>query len=52
MRAWEAEEDFRAAVESDQEVLSYLTLEKLRSAFSLERYLTQVDHIFERVFSS
>jgi adenylosuccinate lyase len=50
-RAWEAEGDFQAAVESDPEVLSYLTLEKLRQAFSLERYLLHVDYIFERVFS-
>jgi adenylosuccinate lyase len=52
MRAWESEGDFRAAIEKDPEVLSYLTLEKLRPAFSLERYLAYVDYIFKRVFSS
>jgi adenylosuccinate lyase len=52
MRAWESEGDFRAAIENDPEVLSYLTLEKLRTAFSLKRYLEHVDYIFARVFSS
>jgi adenylosuccinate lyase len=52
MRAWESEGDFRSAIENDPEVLSYLTLEKLRPAFSLERYLEYVDYIFKRVFPS
>jgi adenylosuccinate lyase len=51
MRAWESEGDFHAAVTNDPEVLSYLSLQKLEQAFSLERYLTHVDYIFERVFS-
>jgi adenylosuccinate lyase len=52
MRSWESEGDFRSAIENDPEVLSYLTLEKLRPAFSLERYLEYVDYIFKRVFPS
>src|SRR5580692_701313 len=48
MRAWESEGDFRAAIENYPEVLSYLTLEKLRPAFSLERYLEYVNYIFKR----
>jgi adenylosuccinate lyase len=52
MQAWEADGDFRLAVQNDPQVLSYLTLQKLDQAFSLERYLTHVDYIFERVFLS
>ena len=50
MRAWEMEGNFRASVESDKEVLSYLPLEKIQTAFSVERYLLHVDRIFARVF--
>jgi adenylosuccinate lyase len=50
MRAWESEGDFRKAVEQDPEILSYLTLEKVQQAFSLDRYLKYVDRIFARVF--
>jgi adenylosuccinate lyase len=52
MRAWETEGDFRAAIESDKEVLSYLSIEQINTAFSLDRYLTHVDRIFNRVFTS
>jgi adenylosuccinate lyase len=52
MRAWESDGDFRAAVTEDQEILSHLALQKLDQAFSLERYLANVDYIFDRVFSS
>jgi adenylosuccinate lyase len=51
MRAWESEGNFRASVESDKEVLSYLSLEQIRQAFSVRRYLLHVDRIFSRVFS-
>jgi adenylosuccinate lyase len=50
MRAWETGGDFRAAVESDKEILSYLSLEKIREAFSTARQLAHVDRIFFRVF--
>jgi len=50
MRAWETEGNFRASVESDKEVLSYLPLEKIQRAFSVDRYLLNVDRIFARVF--
>ena len=50
MRAWENDGNFRASVESDKEVLSYLTLEKINQAFSVDRYLVHVDQIFARVF--
>jgi adenylosuccinate lyase len=50
MRSWESGEDFRAAIESDKEVSSFLSIESIRRAFSVERYLLHVDAIFARVF--
>ncbi|MEQ1947433.1 MAG: adenylosuccinate lyase [Bryobacteraceae bacterium] len=50
MNAWETEGDFRAVIESDQEVLSFLGLEQIERAFSVDRYLTHVDAIFQRIF--
>jgi adenylosuccinate lyase len=50
MRAWESDGDFRAAVETDKEILSYLPVEKIREAFSVSRHLREVDEIFRRVF--
>ena len=52
MRSWETESNFRAAIESDEEVRKHLTLEQLSESFSLQRQLTNVDKIFERVFAS
>ena len=51
MQAWENDSDFRAAVESDQQVLSFLSLEKIRAAFSVERQLVHINTIFKRLFS-
>jgi adenylosuccinate lyase len=50
MRAWEEDGDFRAAIESDAEVLAVLTPKQIGEAFSLDRQLRNVDSIFERVF--
>ena len=50
MRAWETGGDFRAAVQHDEEVLSYLSIEKINDAFSVARHLSHVDAIFARVF--
>ncbi len=50
MRAWEADGNFRASVESDKEILSFLSLEQIQQAFSVGRYLVHVDRIFARVF--
>src|ERR1700681_4085673 len=50
MRAWESEGNFQASVESDKEVLSYLSLKDIHGAFSVARYLIHVDRIFDRVF--
>src|SRR5579885_3028398 len=50
MKAWETDGDFQAAMEQNKEVLSHLSLEEIRQAFSLDRYLQHVDRIFARVF--
>ena len=50
MKSWEAGTSFRSAVESDKQVLSFLNLEKIRAAFSVDRQLTHVDRIFLQVF--
>jgi adenylosuccinate lyase len=50
MRAWETEGDFRAAVESDPKILSFLSIEETGRAFSLDRQLANVGRIFARVF--
>jgi adenylosuccinate lyase len=52
MRAWEAEGDFRAAIESDAEIRRFLSPDQIQRAFSVDRYLTRVNDIFERVFAS
>ena len=50
MAAWETGGDFRATVESDKEILSYLSIGQIQEAFSEERHLSHIDRIFERVF--
>jgi adenylosuccinate lyase len=50
MRAWRDEGDFRAAMESNQQVRKYLTSEQIEESFSARRQLQNVDAIFKRVF--
>jgi adenylosuccinate lyase len=50
MRAWETEGDFRRAIESDAEILKFLSFEQIQRVFSVDRYLEHVDRIFTRVF--
>jgi adenylosuccinate lyase len=50
MAAWETEGDFRSAVEADAKILSFLSLEETKRAFSLDRQLANVDRIFTRMF--
>jgi len=50
MQAWESEGDFRATVQGDPLIVTYLTKEQLDQTFSLSRQLRNVDRIFERVF--
>jgi len=50
MHAWETGGDFRAAIESDKEILSFLSLQQIMASFLLDRHLAHVDQIFARVF--
>jgi adenylosuccinate lyase len=50
MDAWDAEGDFRAAVEADPEISKLISKEKLAETFAVERHLKHVDAIFRRVF--
>jgi adenylosuccinate lyase len=50
MTAWEKEGDFRAAVQADPQIQRYLTEKDLNEAFSIERQLTNLSYIFDRVF--
>ncbi|HET7746005.1 MAG TPA: adenylosuccinate lyase [Vicinamibacteria bacterium] len=50
MAAWEAETSFRDRVSADPEVRKALSAAEIDDVFRLERYLTNVDAIFERVF--
>jgi len=50
MTAWEKEGDFRAAIQADPQIHRYLTEKDLNRAFSIERQLTNLNYIFDRVF--
>jgi adenylosuccinate lyase len=50
MHAWETGGDFRAAVEADPKILSFLSIEETKRSFSLDRQLANVGRIFARVF--
>lgn len=50
MQSWRADDDFAARVAADPEVSAVLTRAELDDVFRLERYLTHVDGLFERVF--
>lgn len=52
MRCWEEDGDFRAVIESDREILSFLSLAKIEEAFSTARQLANVERIFMRVFAN
>jgi adenylosuccinate lyase len=49
-RAWETDGDFRAALEQDPLILSFLSIEKIQEAFSVNRQLSNTSRIFARVF--
>jgi adenylosuccinate lyase len=50
MEAWKSEGDFKERVLQDRELRAVLKQAELADVFRLERYLTHVDAIFERVF--
>jgi adenylosuccinate lyase len=51
MAAWAEEGDFRARVSSDPEVKAILKPAEIDEVFRLERYLSHVAAVFERVFA-
>jgi len=51
MAAWQSDGDFHNAVLQDKEILSYLSVDKINGAFSINRQLLHVSRIFEQVFS-
>jgi adenylosuccinate lyase len=50
MQVWETREDYRSLVERDPDIRQYLKPTEIGEVFNVERYLTHVDEIFERVF--
>jgi len=50
MRCWAEDLDLYEALAADEEVCKYLTPEKLRDSFALQKQLSNVDAIFRRVF--
>jgi adenylosuccinate lyase len=50
MQVWETREDYRTLVERDADIRQYLKPGEIAAVFNVERYLTHVDEIFERVF--
>ena len=51
MEAWKSEGDFRHQVAADGEIQRVLGDAGIAEVFRLERYLTHVEAIFERVFA-
>lgn len=51
MQAWETEGDFRHAVVHDPVITSHLSPDEIAKSFSIERQLSNINAIFERVFS-
>jgi len=51
MTAWQSDGDFHSAILQDKEILSYLSIEQINGAFSINRQLLHVSRIFEQVFS-
>ncbi|HVO13103.1 MAG TPA: adenylosuccinate lyase [Vicinamibacteria bacterium] len=52
MDAWKTDGDFRQRVSADPEIRAVLSEQEIADVFRLERYLTHVDAIFERVFGA
>jgi adenylosuccinate lyase len=50
MEAWKTESDFRQRVLEDPEIAAVLERAEVEEVFRLERYLTHIDAIFNRVF--
>ena len=50
MQVWETREDFRTLAERDEDIRRYLEADEIARVFNVERYLKNVDEIFQRVF--
>ncbi|HKQ52709.1 MAG TPA: adenylosuccinate lyase [Pyrinomonadaceae bacterium] len=50
MRVWDEGGDFQTLISADPDVQQHLSPEQIKSAFSLDTYLRNVDQVFERVF--
>jgi adenylosuccinate lyase len=50
LRAWQAESDFKQAIQQDSEIAQYLPSAQLAQTFDVNRQLKNVDAIFRRVF--
>ena len=51
MKVWDEGGEFQTLIGSDPDVRKHLSDEQIRSAFSIDTYLRNVDKVFERVFS-
>jgi adenylosuccinate lyase len=51
LKAWKEKSDFRDIILADEDAIKALTKEEIQACFTLEPYLEQIDHIFERVLS-
>jgi len=52
MRAWQAESDFKQAIQQDSEIARYLSATHLAHTFDVNQQLKNVDAIFRRVFAA
>jgi adenylosuccinate lyase len=51
LKAWEQKSDFKKLLLSDPEITQKLSSKEIEECFSLDPYLSQIDTIFNRVFS-
>ncbi len=52
MKVWDEGKDFQTLVKADTDITAHLSTEEIEGAFSLSRYLKNVDVVFERVFGA
>jgi adenylosuccinate lyase len=52
LRAWQADSDFRQAIQQDSEIARYLSATQLGHTFDVDQQLKNVDAIFRRVFAA
>jgi adenylosuccinate lyase len=52
LRAWQAESDFKQAIQQDSAIARYLSANQLAHTFDVNHQLKNVDAIFRRVFAA